>query len=267
MVSLCSLRSARWTQLRVEGGQRRLLRPLFPLDMLESLAEQGPALGDHLCGLLHTGDGYSSRLYGGGRGGIHTLVETTISNARAQGVNQYSLQFEDGPRVRLLQTFLVISPVGLLFAVPGMLLAWRRDQSERDLVHAEARGDRFHALQHRVSLAAMFTPHRLNLRYLCMVFGPLYLLSGLGFWWLALFIGDRLDGFERRLFQSFAVLVVLLGAAIDLATFHRELSAPTVVDLSAKMLLGRDGPVRATLSHETRSPAGSSRCGREAAGE
>jgi len=176
-------------------------------------------------------------------GGLHVLLESTASNTRAQGINPYSLQFEDGPRLYLFEALLAISPIGLLFALPGSVLAWKNDHSVRGLVKATTVAACFTLFSVAFLLAAVLTPHRLNIRYLCMILGPLYLLSGLGFCWLTRFIYNQLAGAERRLFQSFAILAVLLGIAIDFATFHQELSMPSVDDLSVKMVLDAVDPI------------------------
>ncbi len=184
-------------------------------------------------------------------GGIHILFEATALNMKAQAVNPYGRQFESGPPFRLMQSFLAVSPVVFLFAVPGIFLAWKRDHSELGLVKAEPVAACLALFTLAFVAAAAFTPHRLNLRYVCMIFGPLYLLGGLGFCWIALRIRGALDGFDRRIFTGFAVVAVVLGALIDVTTFRQNLSLPSVDDLSARMLLDATDPIGPILPMTT----------------
>ncbi len=176
-------------------------------------------------------------------GGLRPLIESTRDNFRALNLNPYSREFEGGPPYRLLHLLVVISPVVFLFALPGLVLAGKKDHSDRGLVKQESIATWLAIFSLAFLFVAAFTPHRMNVRYICMTLGPLYLLSGLGFCWTAATLGDLLSGIERRLFIGFAVFVVVVGALIDMETFGQKLSVPMVSDLSAKMVLDAVDPI------------------------
>jgi asparagine N-glycosylation enzyme membrane subunit Stt3 len=81
-------------------------------------------------------------------------------------------------------------------------------------------------------------PHWLNLRYISVLFGPFYLIGGLGFWYCA---SALLKAFDRKVFAVLAVAILSIGAAADYNRFQRIFLPDTLMrDLSIKMLLDAD---------------------------
>ena len=89
----------------------------------------------------------------------------------------------------------------------------------------------------------MILPHWLNLRYMSMLFGPFYLMAGVGFWYCASVCRSRLGAMDRKIFAGFAIAVVAIGAITDYQRFQRVVVREALTDLSVKMVLDANNPI------------------------
>jgi len=190
------------------------------------------------------GEGVSVVWLANSIGGLSVLVQTVINWRAAHVANTYAMEYQSGPGYLLLSAFRIISPVAALFCLIGlavMLLSRRRVRSFRLPVDA--------ANWQVVGWTALFAlgylalpvilPNWLNLRYVSVLFGPFYLLAGVGFWCAASVCWNRLGGFHRRVFAAIVILGLAIGAASDYRRFDRMFVRNGLGDLSVRLVLDR----------------------------
>ena len=177
-------------------------------------------------------------------GGLSVLAQTVINWRVAHGANTYAIEYQSGPGYLLLRAFQVISPVAALFCVIGlavMVLSRRR----LSFLHLPACVADWEVIGWLALFAlgylalAMVLPHWLNLRYVSVLFGPFYLLAGVGFWYAASLCWNRLGMFQRRVFAATIILGVGIGASSDYRRFDRMFVRNGLGDLSVKLVLDR----------------------------
>jgi tetratricopeptide (TPR) repeat protein len=71
----------------------------------------------------------------------------------------------------------------------------------------------------------MILPHWLNLRYVSVLFGPFYLLAGVGFWYAASVCWNHLGIFHRRVFAAVIILGLGIGASSDYRRYLDSVAA------------------------------------------
>ena len=86
----------------------------------------------------------------------------------------------------------------------------------------------------------MVLPHWLNLRYISVLFGPFYLIAGLGCCYCASLCWNRLRTFDRRVFAGLAIAALSIGAVADYDSFKIIIVRDALKDLSVKMVLDAD---------------------------
>jgi hypothetical protein len=151
----------------------------------------------------------------------------------ANAANEYAIQYASGPGYLLLESFWVINPTAALLCLAGIwtaLAGFRRPSAERQPFWSALFTLAYLALP-------MVLPHRLNLRYLAAIFGPFYLLAGLGLWRIAGIGANLLEAADRRAFTAVMAGAVLLAAIFDYARFERIFVRAATPDLSVKMML------------------------------
>ncbi len=201
-------------------------------------------------------------------GGFSVLVQTVINWRAAHVGNDYAIEFQSGPGYFLLRAFQIISPVAAIFCLIGlavMLLSRLRPVFLRlPAGNANWQVIGWIALFFLSYLAlAMILPHWLNLRYVSVLFGPFYLLAGVGFWYTAQLCWNRMESFYPSRDRkgavpriAFAILIILclaIAAGGDYRTFDRMFVRNGVGDLSIKLILDR-ADMAAAEKHVKRSP-------------
>jgi len=186
-----------------------------------------------VCALL--GVGVSVFWLASSLGGFRTLVEFTLTTPKFAAVSPYSLEYEGGPSYKLLQAFWVISPAVSLFSVVGLACAFRKRTTE--LVRDGGRQVAVWISVFSLAFLAlpMVSPHRLNLRFVCVLLGPLCLLGGLGF---AYVFSSTQKWIDRRAVTGLAAAVLVVIAIVDYRTFQEVFVRKNLQDLSVKMILG-----------------------------
>jgi hypothetical protein len=196
-----------------------------------------------MAGVL-VGTGVSVAWIANSIGGFSVLAQTVSNWLGAHVTNDYAIEFQSGPGYLLLRGFQVISPVAALFCAIGLaviLMSRRR----LGLLRLRAEDGNWEAIGW-MSLfflsylaLAMILPHWLNLRYVSLLFGPFYLLAGVGFWYAASVCWSRLGIFQRNVFAAVVILGVGIGAYSDYRRFDRIFVRNGVGDLSIKLVLDR----------------------------
>jgi 4-amino-4-deoxy-L-arabinose transferase-like glycosyltransferase len=179
-------------------------------------------------------------------GGFSVLVQTVINWRAAHLTNTYALEYQSGPGYLLLWAFQIISPVSAFFFVIGlvvMLLSRRR----LGFIRLPAGAANWQVIGWIALFVLgylalpMLLPHWLNLRYVSVLFGPFYLLAGVGFWYAASVCWNHLGILHRRVFAAVIILGVGIGASSDYRRFDRMFVRNGLGDLSVRLVLDRAG--------------------------
>lgn len=174
---------------------------------------------------------------GGSAGGLADFLRIAMHGPDANAVNAYALQYASGPPWLVLEGFWIASPIAALFAAAGFYAAFAvRRETPRGRVLAGM------AAATAGCLALMSAvPHYINLRYFSALFGPLYLLAGLGFWFTARWCARWLAPADRRLVATVAAAVLIGGAIGDYLRFQRFFVRDSIPDLAIRMLQDENG--------------------------
>jgi hypothetical protein len=170
-------------------------------------------------------------------GSAHLLIELPRQTSAYIAVSPYSLMQESGTWIDLIRGFWTVSPfASLCFPLGLAAIALPRffsrgAQSDRRTVAFLAG---FTVL---LPAVAVLTPHHLNFRYLCPIFGPFYLIAGLGFAWAASTIMAHLSPSHRPVFVACAALTIVVCAVGDASMFQIHFVRPDLQDLSIHMVL------------------------------
>ena len=182
-------------------------------------------------------------------GGFSVLAQTVTNWRAAHLANAYALEYQSGPGHFLLQAFYVISPAAALFCLIGLAAAlFARHKLGGLRVQTDGvnwQVSRWIALILLVYLSlGMMLPRWLNLRYVSVLFGPYYLIAGLGFWYCANacwnnFCWKRLGESLRPVFSAAVILGLVISSVSDYRRFQRMFVNNGLGDLSVKLVLDR----------------------------
>jgi hypothetical protein len=170
-------------------------------------------------------------------GNADLLIELPRLTSAYIAVSPYSRAQESGTVLDLIRGFWTISPFAA-FCFPLGLAAlafprfFSRDSQPDRRIAAFMAG--FTGL---LLATVILSPHHLNFRYLCPIFGPFYLIAGLGFAWAAGAITQRLSPSHRSVFVVCSVLAIVICAVSDGAMFQSHFVRPDLQDLSIHMVL------------------------------
>jgi 4-amino-4-deoxy-L-arabinose transferase-like glycosyltransferase len=167
-------------------------------------------------------------------GSLSDLLSIMSAVPASNAVNSYSLEYASGPAWLMLEAFWIVSPVAAVLSVAGLYRTFadlRKPSPQRKLIAFIAA---FAVVDLAIGLAM---PHFLNLRYYGAIYGPFYLLAGLGFWYLVSTVSNWIESSDRKLISCLAVMILILGAGSDYWRFRRMFVRNATADLSIKMLL------------------------------
>jgi len=165
------------------------------------------------------------------------LVEFPRMTSAFLANSPYSRANESGSVLDLIRGFLMISPFAAFCFPLGLVVL-----SAPRVFAAEAAKDRLMAcflacFSLLLLAAAVFVPHHLNFRYICPVFGPFYLVAGVGFAGVTGAILQRFSVVQRRMFAGCCVMAIVFWAGRDALTFESRFVRPDLQDLSIRMVL------------------------------
>jgi len=178
-------------------------------------------------------------------GGLSVLANIVTNIPSSNAENLDAIQYQSGPGYLLLRALEIMSPVTAVLGLVGLgvLLFSHR---KLNLLHVPAEAANWQVvgwitLFMLAYLALpMLLPHWLNLRYISVLFGPFYLIAGLGFWYCASLCWNRLKTFDRRVFAGLAIAALSIVAVADYHRFQRIFIRDGLIDLSIRGVLNAD---------------------------
>lgn len=174
-------------------------------------------------------------------GGLSTLWAIVSGIPAAGAASVYAIGYQTGPAWRVLQAFWIVSPAASLLCLAGLavlLLARLRLLSIPEVQGLETleTGSWIGVFFLSFLALPMLLPHWVNLRYVSVVYGPFYLLAGIGAWSL-LELAGRVSGLGRRAVTAAGVVALVLVAAADVRFFRNVFVERGLPDLSIRLLL------------------------------
>jgi hypothetical protein len=178
-------------------------------------------------------------------GGLSVLANIVTNIPSSNAENLDAIGYQSGPGYLLLRALEIMSPVTAVLGLVGLgvLLFSHR---KLNLLHVPAEAANWQVVDwitlFMLAYLAlpMLLPHWLNLRYISVLFGPFYLIAGLGFWYCASLCWNRLKTFDRRVFAGLAIAALSIVAVADYHRFQRIFIRDGLVDLSIRAVLNAD---------------------------
>jgi 4-amino-4-deoxy-L-arabinose transferase-like glycosyltransferase len=171
-------------------------------------------------------------------GGFAASVHQYTLTAQFLAGSPYSIAYEDGEPWRLLQALWIVSATATVFALVGLASAlhWRGGfTTRRQIALAIA------IFTGSFMLIAVTEPHHLNLRYICPIFAPFYLLAGVGVNAALQWSRQHLAESESRPLVAVLIATLICGAGLDYVHFKTHFTTPEMQDLSIRMVLSAGG--------------------------
>lgn len=187
-------------------------------------------------------------------GGLHTLVEFTVTTFRVMATIPYNIEYQTGPGYRLLEAFWAVSPFVAVLAIGGLAAALTRKTT--NLPDKNSQVAFWISLFFLAFLAVPLALSKLNLRWVSVLFGPCCLLAGMGFCWLFALIKKWMAEFDHRVLGALVVAGLLVAALLDYSTFQTMFVKGGLKDLSVKMILDASGHEPAGEQIATQQSAG-----------
>jgi 4-amino-4-deoxy-L-arabinose transferase-like glycosyltransferase len=171
-------------------------------------------------------------------GGFTAFVQQYTLTAHFLAGSQYSIAFEDGEPWRLLQGLWIVSATASVFALAGLAVAlnWRSAFTVRRKIALALA-----LFTTAFMLLAVTQPHHLNLRYVCVIFAPFYLLAGVGVNSALQLSRRHLAETESRPLAMILIAALICGSGLDYYRFSTHFTAPEMQDLSIRMVLSAGG--------------------------
>jgi 4-amino-4-deoxy-L-arabinose transferase-like glycosyltransferase len=175
-------------------------------------------------------------------GGLSVFAKIVTSIPSSNAGNPYAIKYQSGPGYLLLRALETMSPVAAVLGLVGLgvvLFSHRK----LNLLHVPAEAANWQVVGWITLFMLgylalpMVLPHWLNLRYFSVLFGPFYLIAGLGFWYCAWLCWTKLRIFDRRAFVWLAIAALSIGAVADYCRFQKIVVRDALNDLSIKMVL------------------------------
>lgn len=159
-------------------------------------------------------------------GGILPAINVLKNNMMSIGTNTHALYYQTGPWYHYIYGFFMLSPVMAYMAVLGMIFFTSKKNPSSF----------FTFLIVSFVLIANIPEHLKNLRYLSVIYCPLYIMAGVGMCRSMDMIRTRVS---RSAYIAICVLagaVLLMSAVMDYSVFHRVFIENGVGDLVNKAI-------------------------------
>jgi len=165
-------------------------------------------------------------------GGIKPIIEVLTHIKEAMPTNIYAVEYQSGPWYYFLQGFWIISPVNAflcVFGIAGAFLSSLPNDKNRSAI--------FSIIFFMVVFMTItiLTPYCQNLRYVSVLYGPFYLMAGLGLWYIVSFI--KLKTKDSFVYIAIAfIIAIILVAAGDYRNFKKIFVRTGILDVSIRMV-------------------------------
>lgn len=157
-------------------------------------------------------------------GGAASMLMVWRHVGQGLSVNDYGLQYQSGPWLRFFHAFWILTPVNLVLSAIAISVAVaRRRLKELRL---------FAWIAVSLVMSILLMPISQNFRYLSPIYGCMYLLGGMGLWFLV----DRAGRFSMALLFVSGMLVLAMGFR-DYEVLRRVYIGVELQDLPVRMVL------------------------------
>ncbi|MDD5423986.1 MAG: glycosyltransferase family 39 protein [Candidatus Omnitrophica bacterium] len=174
-------------------------------------------------------------------GGIGSMFEVIRHISEAMPFNQYAVSYQSGPWYNIIYGLFILSPLNVLLCAAGMagfaadLLKGNRGPEGVDRWVAGG----LMAILTAYVIVMTWAPYCQNVRYLSPVYGIFYLVSGIGAWYVYLYLKTRFKAADLKVMVCLMVAVAVFSAMSDYGYFRKALHKMKIVDITLKALESR----------------------------
>ncbi len=191
---------------------------------------------------------------GSALGGVKIFVDFFAATLVDPRYVQYGNEYESGPAYLLLEAIWFLSPVLVIFSVFGIGQLFKRSERSVPIAAQSRREPLFLSLFVFTYIAlSIFSPHRLNLRYVSAAIGPAYLLAAYGISAALFWARSKMQNADARVVVAGLFGVLLLPVIHDYGTFQSKIVEGGIPDLSVKMILDTTTYANTPAEANTRS--------------
>jgi len=172
-------------------------------------------------------------------GGAQNVISAINKSLGSIATNRYNLEYQSGPWYSYFQSLFILSPVTTLLSGLGMTILAFSVFSNKPITGIKDKRYVFLGLLFFISSSTVIViipKHMINLRYISVLFVPFYLMSGMGLWYILLFLRSVLKNFLFYISVLIVVLIVIIIAINNCATFDRIFTKNGITDLSIGLL-------------------------------
>jgi hypothetical protein len=174
-------------------------------------------------------------------GRLALFAGLVLTNLRSTRSNPYTLEWQSTPGHVLLSAFAQLSPLTVLLAALGILIAFLpgpfvRALGNRRLARNPAALAQLAGGTAVLTAVFMFMPHWQSVRFLSPVFGPVCLFAGLAIRWGLAAAKQRVPGPLSHVVLGLVVVIIMAALAADYQRF-RIYVRYGISDLSARLVI------------------------------
>ena len=167
-------------------------------------------------------------------GGISNVVNVMKNNMASVSTNSYAVEYQTGPWYYYLQGFWLLSPAATLFAIIGMV--WTAlSKSKEGKERLAALAILFFIIT--FFIIASIPEHLKNLRYISVLYGPFYLMAGIGIFNIIAVIKKKISSLTFNAVSAIFVIALLLSVVNEYRNFDRIFIKSSVGDLVNKTII------------------------------
>ena len=172
-------------------------------------------------------------------GGFSSLIETFMKIKEAMPTNIYAIQYQSEPWYQFLGGFFIMSPLSAFLSFIGIRNILLSKKNGEELFIKNKSKEIFSGILFFMItfiVITSLTPYCQNLRYLSVLFGPFYLISGLGLWGIITYAKIKLNKFCFNLTIIFILIVCVLGAISDYKRYNKIFVKKRILDTSNRLM-------------------------------
>lgn len=175
-------------------------------------------------------------------GGVEPLLTGWQHMREAVKDNSYAWEYQNLPWYQMFRGFWILSPVNFVLAGFAMVLsvlperrwaAWRLPYRADEVSLLRL----FSWMTAAVVALLLAVPTLENFRYLAPVYGPIYLLGGIGLWALLEIAARKMGSRAYKAAAAVSVAAVLIGCVVQYQHFQQAYVVEGTPDLSLKLVL------------------------------